>query len=243
MGASDCMETAKRLLNETIEAFGARAPKAVEWLNQEARRRERVIRIFPNEESAIRLIGAAFLGDHLAHRQEQVRIRIEAGINLVEPLHGLRYIVALVADNLQHVLQVFLLHVGVIVLLVGTGPGEGKVMLLAKAKQLVIDKLTAVVAVQAPDRCRPILDNGRQFPVDAGLTTPEDCPAAAVAADHIHHAERVSEVAKGRSAVVLDQVNLESAGPGLVPGLALHRDLRPQAGIWPSPRQGAVALG
>lgn len=85
------METARRLLNETIEAFGARAPKAVERLeagfedamavmalperyrkrlrttngverlNQEIRRRERVIRIFPNEESALRLIGAVLV--------------------------------------------------------------------------------------------------------------------------------------------------------------------------------------
>jgi transposase-like protein len=79
------------LLNETIDAFGARAPKAVERLeagfedamavmappqryrkrlrttngverlNQEIRRRERVIRIFPNEESAFRLIGAVLV--------------------------------------------------------------------------------------------------------------------------------------------------------------------------------------
>ncbi len=85
------METARRLLDETIEAFSARAPKAVERLeagfedamavmalpvryrkrlrttnvverlNQEIRRRERVIRIFPNEESAVRLIGAVLV--------------------------------------------------------------------------------------------------------------------------------------------------------------------------------------
>jgi len=33
----------------------------VEKLNQEVRRRERVIRIFPNEESALRLIGAVLM--------------------------------------------------------------------------------------------------------------------------------------------------------------------------------------
>lgn len=85
------METARRLLNETMDAFGSRAPKAVERLeagfedamavmalpqryrkrlrttngverlNQEIRRRERVIRIFPNEESALRLIGAVLV--------------------------------------------------------------------------------------------------------------------------------------------------------------------------------------
>jgi len=85
------MATARRLLDEAIDAFGARAPKAcarlevgfedamavmalparyrkrlrttnsVERLNQEIRRRERVIRIFPNEESAFRLIGAVLV--------------------------------------------------------------------------------------------------------------------------------------------------------------------------------------
>lgn len=85
------METARRLLRETMEAYAHRAPKAVakleagfedamavmalperyrkrlrttngvERLNEEIRRRERVIRIFPNEESAVRLIGAVLV--------------------------------------------------------------------------------------------------------------------------------------------------------------------------------------
>jgi len=85
--AQDMVE-AKRQLSAFIEHFGTSAPKAVscleegfadamavmalpekyrrrlrttnmqERLNQEIRRRERVIRIFPNDESALRLIGA-----------------------------------------------------------------------------------------------------------------------------------------------------------------------------------------
>ncbi|MEW6524852.1 MAG: transposase, partial [Bacillota bacterium] len=38
-----------------------RTINGVERLNQEVRRRERVIRIFPNEESAMRLMGAVLL--------------------------------------------------------------------------------------------------------------------------------------------------------------------------------------
>lgn len=38
-----------------------RTTNGVERLNQEIRRRERVIRIFPNEESAVRLIGAVLV--------------------------------------------------------------------------------------------------------------------------------------------------------------------------------------
>ena len=82
------MEEAKRRLAEFVERFKKKAPKAVacieegfndamavmalpekyrkrlrstnmqERLNEEIRRRERVIRIFPNDESALRLIGA-----------------------------------------------------------------------------------------------------------------------------------------------------------------------------------------
>ncbi len=82
------IEEARRRLNDFVERFEKKAPKAVacleeafedamaiialpekyrkrlrttnmqERLNEEIRRRERVIRIFPNDESALRLIGA-----------------------------------------------------------------------------------------------------------------------------------------------------------------------------------------
>lgn len=94
------MEEARRRLNAFVEAFEEKAPKAVacleeafddamavmalpekyrkrlrttnmqERLNEEVRRRERVIRIFPNDESAWRLIGAL-----LAEQNEQWQAR------------------------------------------------------------------------------------------------------------------------------------------------------------------------
>lgn len=94
------MEEAKRRLSEFAERFNKSAPKAVtclesgfedamavmalpekyrrrlkstnmqERLNEEIRRRERVIRIFPNDESALRLIGA-LLAEHNETWQER----------------------------------------------------------------------------------------------------------------------------------------------------------------------------
>lgn len=88
--AKDITE-ARKLLSETFETFDSFAPKAmltleegfedvmavmnfpekyrkrlrttnsIERLNQEIRRRDRVIRIYPNEASAIRLLGAVLI--------------------------------------------------------------------------------------------------------------------------------------------------------------------------------------
>jgi putative transposase len=110
-------DTARLLLNQVLEAYETKAPKAMavleagfedatavlllpekyrkrlrttnalERLNEEIRRRERVIRIFPNRESAIRLIGALLMeidekwasgrkyldmGEYLEWRESQV---------------------------------------------------------------------------------------------------------------------------------------------------------------------------
>jgi transposase-like protein len=85
------LEEAKRLMKETLKLYEDKAPKAmeileegfddvmavmtlpekyrkrlrtsnsIERLNEEIRRRDRVIRIYPNEASAIRLIGALLI--------------------------------------------------------------------------------------------------------------------------------------------------------------------------------------
>ena len=48
------------LSNEVIHSR-LKSTNCLERLNQEVRRREKVVRIFPNEDSAIRLIGAILI--------------------------------------------------------------------------------------------------------------------------------------------------------------------------------------
>ncbi|MDI6870909.1 MAG: transposase, partial [Bacillota bacterium] len=50
----------------------------LERLNEEIRRRERVIRIFPNEESALRLLGALLLEQHEAWTTERRYLNMDA---------------------------------------------------------------------------------------------------------------------------------------------------------------------
>jgi putative transposase len=89
--AAPDVTTAREILKRVLDSFGDRAPKAmtileegfddavavlnlperyrkrlrttngIERLNEEVRRRERVIRIFPNAESAVRLVGALLM--------------------------------------------------------------------------------------------------------------------------------------------------------------------------------------
>ncbi|HOK32887.1 MAG TPA: transposase, partial [Limnochordia bacterium] len=51
----------QKLFFHEVQGCGKSATNAVERLIEEIRRRERVIRIFPNRESAIRLIGALLM--------------------------------------------------------------------------------------------------------------------------------------------------------------------------------------
>lgn len=51
-----------------------RSTNSLERLNQEVRRRERVIRIFPNTQSAFRLIGAVLMGIEEEQKAKKVRI-------------------------------------------------------------------------------------------------------------------------------------------------------------------------
>lgn len=96
--------TARMLLQQTIATFGEKASRAmqtletgfddatavlglpekyrkrlrttnsVERLNEEVRRRERVIRIFPNRESVVRLIGALLMEQELLYGLQRRKV-------------------------------------------------------------------------------------------------------------------------------------------------------------------------
>ena len=85
-------------------------------------------------------------------RLEEVEIQAQRLIEGIEGGTGRRALVAVVADHLAHGGPVLLLDVGLVVLVVGSTAGEGDLLLLAVALQVVVDELAAVVRVQAEQR-------------------------------------------------------------------------------------------
>ena len=63
-----------------------RTTNGIERLNEEIRRRERVIRIFPNEESLCRLVGALLMETHDAWQSGKVYLDLTAYLSQQEPV-------------------------------------------------------------------------------------------------------------------------------------------------------------
>ena len=85
----------------------------------------------------------------LHHRLEEVHIALYQGIEAVQLVQGQLGLEAVIADQASGHSPVLLLDVGVVVLLVGSGPSEGDVLLLAIGKEVVVDELAAVVRIRA----------------------------------------------------------------------------------------------
>jgi len=63
-----------------------RTTNGIERLNEEIRRRERVIRIFPNEDSLCRLLGALLMETHDTWQSGKVYLDMTAYLSQQEPV-------------------------------------------------------------------------------------------------------------------------------------------------------------
>ena len=103
----------------------------------------------------LHLSSHSFLDHQLHHWLEEVHVEaIRAMIESLNEIPLLLAVIAQVTQGLAHVGPVLPFNVGIIVLMVGAGTGEGKTVFLAVAVKQMIDEFAAVVAVDPTPRER-----------------------------------------------------------------------------------------
>ena len=153
----------------------------------------------------------------LHHRLEEVHVAFYQGIEAIQLLQGLRGMVAVVADEPPYHGPVFLLDVGVVVLPVGSGPGEGDALLLAVGVEVVVDELAAVVGIDTQQGKGEVLTDVVDGATHSLLTLAHHAPAGYPAGGDVHGAEGIEVLAFGGFPAVGHQVYFQEAGLVLVP--------------------------
>ena len=140
-------------------------------------------------------------------------------IQFVEQGHEARVVKAFVAEPLAEMGPVFLFDVGVVVFSVGTASGEqnGLGTFGEVAVQVMVQKLAAVIAVEAQDGKGEVLLDVLELLQDALFAAPPDGSLFGPAGGDIDAVEAVDELAGHGGAAVGDGVRLQEARARLIP--------------------------
>jgi hypothetical protein len=154
------------------------------------------------------------------------------GIEIIEQWDHTGVIESFIAEPLTDMGPVFLFHMGVIILVIGSASGEadGAFSLGKMAKEMVVEKLRSVIAVK-PEKTkgqRP-LDMVDLFE-DAGFSLSPDRPLFAPAGRDIDTVRGVGEHPGERFPAVSHGIGFKKTGTRLIPLAGVDGDMLSQEG-------------
>ena len=156
------------------------------------------------------------------------------GIELIEEGDHTGIIESFIAEPLTDMGPVFLFHMGVVILVIGSASGEldGAFSLGEMTQQMVIEELRPIIAIESEEaEGQSVLDMVDLFE-DAGFSLSPDRSLFAPAGGDIHTVDGVGEHPGEGWATVGDGVGFEKTGARFVPLVGLDGDMFSQQGPW-----------
>ena len=156
------------------------------------------------------------------------------GIEIIEEGDHTGVIESFIAEPLTDMGPVFLFHMGVVILVIGSASGEldGAFSLGEMTQQMVIEELRSVIAIESEEaEGQSVLDMVDLFE-DAGFSLSPDRSLFAPAGGDIDTVNGVGEHPREGWATVGDAVGFEKTGARFVPLVGLDGDMFFQEGSW-----------
>src|SRR5512143_82641 len=133
----------------------------------------------------------------------------------------------MISKPLPDMSPVFLLHMSIIVLMIGSASSKlyGLLSLMKVLHQVPIQKLRAVIAVKPEQREWQRVFNILDLLEDLGFTFAPDCSLFSPAGPNIHGVDRIGKLAQKSLPAMGDGIGLQEPWFLLIPLVGLNRDL------------------
>ncbi len=156
------------------------------------------------------------------------------GIEIIEERHDTGVIESFIAEPLTDMGPVFLFHMGVVILVIGSASGEldGAFSLGEMTQQMVVEELRSVIAIESEQGERQRLLDMVDLFNDAGFSLSPDRSLFTPAGGDIDTINGVGEHPAEGLATVGDAVGFEKTGARFVPLVGVDGDMFSQQGSW-----------